>query len=307
MPAPEPSSPPFGAVRLDSATAGALLDLGHALRAARASEWRAPLFTSGSMPRHDLEQRIGRDAVARLVAGALASNHDDWLQLAFLVKDLEDILVATPLIGWGGDVVYTGPDSRLLVQAVRRHARSGERAVELGTGSGLVAAAIAPTHRLTIATELFTSVAVAAQITFALNDRPAGHRVVAVVADVARGLRARSCDLVATNTPWLPAATFDRPTDRFRVGGESGVELPARFIREGAELLRPGGAAITLACDVEIDGRRPLREVCDELGAAGLDVALEPTGLEADDLPRLLHQRQPRITDAVHVAVVVRR
>jgi release factor glutamine methyltransferase len=307
MPEREPSAPPFGEVRLDESSADALLDLGDAVRRATSADWCMPLFTSGSVRRDVLDEQVGRDVVAALVASGVATVVDDSLQLAFLVQDVGGITVATPLVGWGDDVVYTGHDSVLLVEAVRRHARSGERAVELGTGSGLVAASIATTHRLTIATEPFLSVAVAARLTFALNRRPASHRVVAAVADVGRGLRPGSCDLVATNTPWLPAGTFDKVSDRFRVGGDSGTEMPARFLRDGAALLRRGGMAITLACDVEFDGRRPLREVCDDLSGTGFDVALEPTGLQADDLPRLLHQRQPRITDAVHVAVVVSR
>src|SRR4051794_2191908 len=210
MPGYEPTAPPFGEIRLGSATNRALLALGDAVRGTGASGWCVPLYTSGSIDRGVLEEHAGRDVVALLVESNIARASAERLQLAFLVSDVDDLMVATPLVGWGDDVVYTGPDSRVLVDVVRRYGRSGQRAVELGTGSGLVAAAVAQTHDLTIATELFPSVAVAAQITFALNHRPVGHRVVAAVGDVGRGLRPDSCDLVAANTPWLPAGQFDR-------------------------------------------------------------------------------------------------
>ena len=67
---------------------------------------------------------------------------------------------------------------------------------------------------------------------------------------------------MAANTPWVPAsADADTPVSTYANGGRDGLELPARFLVEGAALLRPGGVAVLLALHVvRTDGARPLLE-----------------------------------------------
>ncbi|HEV7526001.1 MAG TPA: hypothetical protein VGP92_13610, partial [Acidimicrobiia bacterium] len=87
-----------------------------------------------------------------------------------------------------------------------------------------------------------------------------------------------------------------------------GTEVPARFLRAAVELLRPGGVAVVMALDVQcVDGRRPLRELCAGIDAAGHVTARIPTRLNAllPDLEASMCERQPNLRAAVHVAVVI--
>jgi len=208
-------------------------------------------------------------------------------------------------------VVYVGEDSRYLIEAVLRLAPRGDRAAELGTGTGVLAAMLATRYRAVIATDVARSVAVAAGLTLALNPIPSGHAAAVCVTDVAGALRPGAFDLVAGNAPWVP---MDRdcaaPRELFAHGGETGVELPRRFMLEGAALLRAGGVAITLALDIELrGGSRPLRAACDELAAEGYAVTVIPTAFDRDrpNLVEQMQHRQSSVIDAVHVAVVVGR
>ncbi len=91
-------------------------------------------------------------------------------------------------------------------------------------------------------------------------------------------------------------------------GGPTGTEVPCRFIREGAALLRTGGVAITLALDIECDdGRHPVRDVCAELAGAGYLTAVVPTLLSklVPELATNLQRTRPHVVAAEHVAVVV--
>jgi hypothetical protein len=171
-------------------------------------------------------------------------------------------------------------------------------------------------------------VAAAAALTLALNRHPDSHHAAVAVADVAGALRRGAFDLVAANSPWVPlddAVDHDAvPRERFSHGGDVGIELPQRFLLEGAELLRPGGIAITLALDVVLAdasegvgasgatggaGDRPLAAMIEDLRADGFVVAVLPTPFnrERPELLEVARSRQPRIVDATHVAVVVAR
>lgn len=208
----------------------------------------------------------------------------------------------------GNDRVYVGPDSVYLVEAALRLAPRGERAVELGAGAGYLAVALSHRYRTVIATDVMPRAASFTRAAFGLNDLPVGHSAAVAVGDVAGGLRPRSFDLVAANTPWVPQPDPNVEHVLFAHGGSTGVELPIRFVREGAALLRAGGVAVTLALDVRLhDGTRPLREVCDELEAEGLATVLLPTPINHvyEGFRDNMLRRQPALADAVHVAVVV--
>jgi methylase of polypeptide subunit release factors len=179
-----------------------------------------------------------------------------------------------------GDLVYLGHDSVWLLEAVWKLATGGRRAVELGTGTGLLAAALAPRYGLTVATDILPTTAAVAALTFLLNPLSTG-RLAAVSADVARGLRPGSFDLVVANAPWVPApapGVGGRPRV-FADGGPTGQELPARFILEGSALLAPGGLGVTQCLDLTYDdGRRPLADLCGALRTEGLSAELRPVG-----------------------------
>jgi SAM-dependent methyltransferase len=204
--------------------------------------------------------------------------------------------------------VYLGPDSVHLVEAALRLAPRGDRAVELGAGAGYLAVALARRYRTVIATDVMLDAAVFTRAEFERHEPPRGHSTAVAVGDVAGGLRRTSFDLVAANTPWVPQPDPNVERVVFAHGGATGVELPLRFLREGAALLRSGGVAITLALDVTLqDGSLPLHAACHELEADGFATTLVPTPINIT-FPRFratMLARQPALIDAVHVAVVV--
>jgi len=150
-----------------------------------------------------------------------------------------------------------------------------------------------------------------AQMTLAAN-AGRGRPSAAIACDVATALRPRSFDLVAANSPWSSAVPLDDDGNEltFMAGGSTGTELPARFLLEGAELLRPGGTAITLCLDPDFeDGSRPLEPVLDKLRENGLSVQCIASQVFPDDIvtERLRKNRLPTLTRARHIAVIVKR
>ena len=303
------------AVRLGPSARSALGVLGDALQEPGAPGWAAPMMAGAPVERTELEARVGPGHLVALEEAGLAAPVGSQVVLATTIVRVGDVLTAIPKYPWGDEVVYVGPDSAYLVEAALRLAPRGDRAAELGTGTGLLAAELASRYRTVIATDVAPSVTTAAALTLALNRRPAGHVVGLCVADVAGGLREDAFDLVLANAPWVPLAP-DAPLERelFAHGGDTGVELPRRFLAEGARLLRPGGLAVTLALDVELDADafgdpRPLRSACARLRESGFDVDVlaTPFGRPRPALGELMAARQPALVGATHVAVVVGR
>jgi SAM-dependent methyltransferase len=295
--------------------------LGHAVR--RVAREPSPggalvLLAAGQpAPRSDVEATLGPAVVADLVSAGVLRQQADDVTLGFALGLSGDLVFVAPdrdetddsAAGPEPERIYLGPDSPFLVDAVVRLAPRGRRAVDLGSGTGLLAAVLSPRYDTVVATDVAHRVAAASGLTLALNERAPGHVAGAIVADVAAGLRPGAFDLVTANTPWVPAAP-DRGAARrvFADGGSLGIELPSRFLAEGAELLAPGGVAIMLALDMTCDdGSRPLRHRCSELDRAGFTTVVVPTPLNwlAVGFAGRMRSRQPRLTDAVHVAVVV--
>jgi len=304
-------------VHLTPAARRALVALGDELRRAGPDGWSRPMAAGAPAARSTFDEQVGPDAAEALIAAGLATAVGTDLLLAVTIVEIGGVLTVIPKVAWGDEVVYLGPDSAHLAEAVLRLVPHGERAVDLGTGTGLLAALLARRFRHVVATDLALSVAVAAELTLALNRFPPGRRQVVCLADVAAGLRPRSFDLVAGNAPWVPLAAESRaPRDLFSHGGDLGSELPLRFIRDGAQCLRPGGVAITLALDVTVRAddasaaqHQPLAAVCDELEDDGFVTRriATPFNRERQGLADLMRSRQPKLEDATHVAVIVAR
>ncbi len=211
---------------------------------------------------------------------------------------------------FSADFVHINGDTFWLLRLIWAHAACGEYAAELGTGNGIVAAHLVARYRRVIATDLPGPWIEYAQMTLGAN-AGRGRPSAVLACDVASALRPGSFDLVAANAPWSPAAPLDTAGNEmtFMAGGPTGTELPARFLREGAELLRPGGTAITLCLDPEFDdGSRPLMPVLDSLSAAGYEVeCIDSEVFETDFITtRLRDTRLPTLTQARHIAVIVR-
>jgi len=193
---------------------------------------------------------------------------------------------------------------------VLRLAPRGERAVELGSGAGYLAVALSRRYRTVIATDVMPRAVEFTRDALAAGEVPSGHATAVAVGDVAGGLRRNAFDLVAANTPWVPQPDPSVAPVLFADGGVTGAELPLRFIREGAALLRAGGVAITLALDVTLrNGHRPLFEACGDLEANAFATTLLPTPINHvfGRFRATMLGRQPELVEAVHVAVVVAR
>ena len=110
-----------------------------------------------------------------------------------------------------GDLAYLGPDSIWLLQRAWPLATGGRLAVELGTGTGYLAASLAPRYELTIGTEVLRTTAAVAALTFHLNGP---SKLCCLLADVAAPLRPRCADFVIANAPWVPAGQRTRRAAR---------------------------------------------------------------------------------------------
>lgn len=293
---------------------GALL--ARRLRAADASDRRNEVLISlaaGEAVAPDaLARALSEELVSELVADRLLRPKSGMLALPYALCRANDVIFAAPdpdAAESGGsrpDFLYLGPDSGFLVEAARRLAPRGERAIDLGTGTGLLASILSVSYETVVATDIVERVAAAAHLTLALAERPSSHTAAAVVADLASGFRAAAFDLVTANPPWVPTGV-GAARRVFADGGATGTELPCRVLREAAELLRPGGTAVVLALDVCCDGdRRPVRELCAELSAEGYTTSIvaTPLGRMLPDLEAQMRKRQPRIVTAQHVVIV---
>ncbi len=207
------------------------------------------------------------------------------------------------------DIVYVGADSIALLRAVWQAGGTGRRAADLGTGQGLLAAALATRYDHVVATDLAPRCVAAAALVPALNPHLAA-RCSVVRADVAGGLCPRAFDLVVANAPWVPEVPDDAVGDRrrFAAGGPTGFELPRRFLDGAAALLAQGGRAFVACTDLEFDdGRAPLRSHLPALTAAGVDVEVRSTLLDGGEILAWAQQRAPGVVVADHVIVTLRR
>ncbi len=235
----------------------------------------------------ELAQSLGKEGVEAFVrTDALQSTGSDASRLKanFGVLVVGPLMVVIPLQLRGqGDVTYFGADSIGLLERAWPLASGGRLAVELGTGTGFLSAALAPRYELVIATELLRSSASVAALTFRLNRGRAQDgrgRLQICMTDVARGIAPGCADFVISNPPFMPAHPRDAEgrAVTYADGGPTGLELPTRFIVDGANLLAPGGTAVTRCLDIAFDdGRRPLAALCSALQARDFSAAIEPT------------------------------
>ncbi len=128
-------------------------------------------------------------------------------------------------------------DTYLLLDAARAEVKHGDRVLEVGTGSGLIAAGLAELAPV-IATEINPHAASCA--------RKAGVDVVRCnLFDAIRG----TFDLVLFNPPYLPTEPHERIDDWLEYaldGGESGRAVIERFASDVARVLAPGGRILLL-------------------------------------------------------------
>jgi len=128
-------------------------------------------------------------------------------------------------------------DTVLLLDAARAEVRPGDRVLEVGTGSGIIAAEIARIARV-VATDINPHAV--------LRARGAGVDVVRT--DLTAGIRG-PFDLVLFNPPYLPTQPEERVDDWLEYaldGGESGRTVIERFARSAGDVLAPDGRLLLL-------------------------------------------------------------
>lgn len=128
-------------------------------------------------------------------------------------------------------------DTFLLLEAARAEVRAGERVLEIGTGSGRIAAALLQDCAV-VATDINPHAAFCA--------KEGGLDVVRC--DLFSALRGRF-DLILFNPPYLPTRPEERIDDWLEFaldGGKSGREVIERFAASVGTVLAPGGRILLL-------------------------------------------------------------
>lgn len=130
-----------------------------------------------------------------------------------------------------------GEDSYLLLQAVE--VNPGERFLEVGTGSGLVALHVARVVRA-VATD-----ANPAAVRLARRNATSNGLTLEVLrCDLMSALRG-PFDVIAFNPPYLAGSPTD-DLDRAWLGGDAGSEVALRFLADLPRVLAPRGRAYVL-------------------------------------------------------------
>ena len=153
------------------------------------------------------------------------------------------------------DVLIPRPETELAVEAALEALASPEssgRVVDVGTGSGCIAVAIAVTRR--DATILAIDRSPAALAVAARNVRRHGvaDRVALVAADMLTALSPRRpVDVVVSNPPYVPDASADVAPDVARhepasalYAGPDGLDVIRRLVVDAAPIVRPGGRLV---------------------------------------------------------------
>ncbi len=171
-------------------------------------------------------------------------------------------------------------DSALLADAAVDAVGSGDRVLDVGTGSGVVATAVRDdTGASVVATDLNPHACRRA--------REAGHAVVR--GDLVAPFPAEAFDVVTFNPPYLPtdpAAEWDDWMETALSGGEDGRAVVDPFVERVGRVLSPGGYALVLVSSLTgVDG---VAELAGENGFHVAAVAEESFPFETLTVLKLL-------------------
>jgi methylase of polypeptide subunit release factors len=187
---------------------------------------------------------------------------------------------------WGVFAPVRGEHVELTAEAVKRWPVDGKRALDVGTGTGVLALLLARGGARVTATDL--SPAAAACALENATRLGLADRIEVVEADL---FPAGRFDLVVCNPPWLP---YEAVTPLDQAVYDPGGRFLAGFLGGLADHLAPGGEGWLILSDLaERLGLRAEGELERQLAAAGLEVE---GGLEA--APR--HPRSRDTSDPLH-------
>jgi len=166
-------------------------------------------------------------------------------------------------------------DTWMLIEAVRAQSLGpGARMLDLCAGSGAVGVAAALQGADVTAVDLSRRALLSARLNALVN----GVRVRARRGDLFSAVAGERFDLIATNPPYVPAASEDLPSkgpSRAWDAGRDGRALLDPICSRAAEHLRPGGTLLVIhseVCGIE-DTERTLAS-----NGLGVDVVLRHRG-----------------------------
>lgn len=220
---------------------------------------------------------FGADLTQNMIKHGLIYRVRGGVRLPCPIMVVNSLLAVVP----SARIAYLGLDSLALLDIAMRLVPNGDCVAELACGTGFAALMLASRFNSVMAADISEICTFAIHLNICLNYPVLSRKYDIRTTDVTTGIPRDSCDLVLANAPWVP--TNKAPGVLFADGGPTGAELPIRFIREGAELLRPGGILAMLVSDATLkDGRRPIQAVANELHSEGFAVFMFPV-LSSDD------------------------
>jgi release factor glutamine methyltransferase len=166
------------------------------------------------------------------------------------------------ILGWEGfrglrlhvtpEVMVPRPETETLVEWSLALVPAPRVVVDVGTGSGCIACAIAAERPAVHVVAVDRSPAAAAVAAANVETLGLGHRVRVVVGDVLAPLGAVDADLIVANLPYLPTAllgTLSPEVSRHDPaaaldGGVDGLDVQRRVAAGAGAWLRPGGALL---------------------------------------------------------------
>ena len=226
---------------------------------------------------------VGRTALAvnacRPLVAESAARYDDAVRRRARREPLQRIL------GWEEfrglrfrltpDVLIPRPETELLVEWALGFlsalvAGQRPRVIDVGTGSGCIACAVAHERRDVAVTAVDVSGAAAAVAR--RNVVALGLDVRVVVADLVTATVGASVDLLVANLPYLPDALISALTPEVAeheprlalAGGPDGLDIIRRVVPGARRVLRSGGAVV-----LEVFGAAQAHAVAALLAAAG--------------------------------------
>lgn len=144
------------------------------------------------------------------------------------------------------DVLIPRPETEHLVEAAIARIKPGDIVVDIGTGSGAIAATLALETRARV---FATDISAAALYIARDNATTLGARVDFAASDLLGALRDCGVDVLVSNPPYVPKTDepglqrevrdFEPPIALY--GGPTGVEIYERLIADAARVLRPNG------------------------------------------------------------------
>jgi len=134
-------------------------------------------------------------------------------------------------------------DTFLLSRIIQKY--SVNNALEIGTGSGLLALELEVNNRFVVGVDLdFNALN---ELRISIAKKKTGSRINIICCDSASPFRGDVFDLVVFNPPYLPS---EKINDTTIDGGPSGVEISKAWFKDASRILRKDGRIVFLSSSI---------------------------------------------------------